>query len=139
MASWPELRAHIAARYTIALDGDRIVALDFRLPNGRTQRVSIAHHTLLDGSEDWAVVESAFAEKGSVDLDRVVSLAGTMVCGGIGLAGDMLTLRHAIPLANLEVNEFERPLLLVISSADELEFGPYRSRGVVKPRARDID
>ena len=44
-----------------------------------------------------------------------------MVCGGLALAGDNLTLQHAIRLVNLDVNEFERPLQLVMSSADELE------------------
>jgi hypothetical protein len=32
-----------------------------------------------------------------------------------------LIYRHAVPLANLDVNEFERPLELVTLAADRLE------------------
>jgi hypothetical protein len=121
LATWPELRSYIADRYTIAGEHNDVLALDFRLPNGRTQLVTIQHYTMLNGDEHWALVESAFAKVGAVDLHRAVSLVETMVCGGIAKAGDLLTLRHAIPLSNLDINEFERPLNLVTSSADELE------------------
>jgi hypothetical protein len=33
----------------------------------------------------------------------------------------VLTIRHAVPLANLNINEFERPLSLVTNTADQLE------------------
>lgn len=43
------------------------------------------------------------------------------VCGGIGTAGELVTVRHAAPLLNLDINELERPLLLVMTTADRLE------------------
>ena len=97
MASWPELREYIAAHCTMAGEPDDIVALDLRCPNGRTQLATITHVTLVNGAEHWAVIESVFAKVGAVDLNRAALLMATMVCGGIGVAEDRLTLRHAIP------------------------------------------
>ena len=35
--------------------------------------------------------------------------------------GDLVTFRHSLPLANLNINEFESPLALVTTTADRLE------------------
>ena len=44
-----------------------------------------------------------------------------MVCGGVAVINDVVIFRHSVPLANLDVNEFERPLHLVTMAADYLE------------------
>jgi hypothetical protein len=43
------------------------------------------------------------------------------MCGGIGATGELVTVRHAAPLVNMDINELERPLLLVTTTADRLE------------------
>ena len=52
---------------------------------------------------------------------RVWALAGPPAPGLVpGLSG-YVTLRHAVPLANVDANEFEVPMKLVLHSADVLE------------------
>lgn len=125
MASWSELRAYIANNYKVAEDIGRGVRMIFTFEDGRSQTVFVTRYELMDGAEEWAVLESPVGQLGVVNLERVVSEAGQMVCGGVGIfsevADPVVTLRHAIPLANLDVNEFERPLTLVTVSADQLE------------------
>ena len=41
--------------------------------------------------------------------------------GGISKVGDLITFRHSVPLADLQPSEFERPLQLVVGTADRLE------------------
>ena len=54
----------------------------------------------------------------SPDLQRALEKVGGVVCGGAAIASEHLLIRHAVPLANLNINEFERPLVLVTTTAD---------------------
>jgi hypothetical protein len=62
-----------------------------------------------------------FGRLDSVNLRGAVEALGETVCGGIGAWGEFVTVRHAAPLLNLDINELERPLFLVTSTADDLE------------------
>jgi len=59
---------------------------------------------MLDGTEEWVQTESSFGRLGSVDLHGAVQAMRETVCGGIGAA-----------------DEPERPLLLIMTTADYLE------------------
>jgi hypothetical protein len=122
MATWAQLKDYIRSNYRISDDYDDAIKLTFETDLGRTQSVLVRHVALLDGTEDWVAIESPFGELGQIDVAQAVRATDGMVCGGIGAAvGRFVTFRHAVPLANLDVNEFERPLLLVTSTADKLE------------------
>jgi hypothetical protein len=122
MANWEQLRQYIHSNYQVEEELPEAIKMVFELRGGRTQLVFVTHYSLMDGQEDWVVIESPFGELGRVDLGAAVAAAGNMVCGGVGLYKERyFTLRHAVPLANLDLNEFERPLRLIITSADSLE------------------
>jgi hypothetical protein len=122
MATWMQLRNYVHANYRISDDIGNGLKLEFRTTNGRTQLVFLSQHLLLDSTEEWVLIESPFGLIGEIDLARAATAVGTMVCGGIGVAFDkFVTLRHAVRLADLDVDEFERPLVLVTASADRLE------------------
>jgi hypothetical protein len=87
----------------------------------RSQIVMVWRVTLDDGAEEWLQIESPFAELGTVDLGRALQEVGQIVCGALAIVGNVLTIRHAAPLENLNINEFERPLGLVTNTADRLE------------------
>lgn len=97
--------------------------LQLIVPTGsnRSQVVYLWHRRLMKGTEDWLVIESPFAEVDDVDVTAVLEEAGNMPCGGIVIVGKYVVVRHAVPLVNLDVNEFSRPLELVTVSADRLE------------------
>jgi hypothetical protein len=120
MATWADLSAFIHSQYKVSSEKPGILGLAFET-GGRSQMVIITHHALMGGTEEWAQVESAFAQVGEVDLLRVIQEVGTKVVGALGMVDDLLTVRHALPLANLDINEIVRPLELVTSTADRLE------------------
>lgn len=121
MATWPDLKQYILANYKIAQDIGNGLKLQFGLEGGRSQLVFVTHYSLMDGREDWAVIDSPIGELGKVNLTQAVVAAGDMVCGGVSVLRELVTLTHAVPLANLDLNEFERPFSLLITSADRLE------------------
>jgi hypothetical protein len=57
-----------------------------------------------------------------VNLEAVLEYIGrTTVVGAAVIMGEHLTLRHSLPLVNLDINEFVDPLELVAGSAEYLE------------------
>jgi len=120
MASWNDLSAYVHRTYKIADENDNMIKLVFETGNLRSQVVVLWHLTLADG-EEWVQIESPFAELGSVNLGQALQHVGQTVCGGMALLGNMVTFRHSLPLDNLNINEFESPLILVTKTADDLE------------------
>ena len=121
MATWTELKDYVRAHYKIADEQSDMVKMVFGTGGLRSQVVLLVRQSLMDGTEDWVQIESPVADAKDVDLLRALKSVGQVVCGGAGMVEDLLTLRHAVPLANLDINEFERPLHLVTTTADRLE------------------
>jgi len=121
MATWENLAAYVRSNYKIADEQPKVIKLVFETGNLRSQTVLLWRMVLAGGAEEWVQIESAFGKLGAVDLHRALEMVSNMVCGGLGLVGELVTFRHAVPLLNLNINEFERPLALVTSTADELE------------------
>ncbi|HEY3139542.1 MAG TPA: hypothetical protein VGJ86_00340 [Acidimicrobiales bacterium] len=121
MADWRNFRAFVKSSYEVTQEETDMMQLIFATEGDRTQVVYLWHWVLRKGTEDWLAIESPFAELQAVDLEKVVVEAGGLACGGVVAVDDVLAVRHVLPLANLDINEFKRPLELVTSAADHLE------------------
>lgn len=121
MATWRDFKAFVKSGYNIEQEETDMLQLLMDANGGRSQVVYLWHRRLQKGTEDWLVIESPFAEVAEADLAAVLDRAGEMVCGGVVSIDGLAYFRHAVPLENLDVNEFERPLRLVTLSADRLE------------------
>jgi len=133
MATWDQLKAYIHDHWAGGEDtGDRIkLVLGMVDRQPRTQIVFISHHYAQD-SGDWAIIESPIgllerSPSGSlpgIDLVRAAREVGSTLSGGLGVLTHeprLVALRHAVPLRNMDPNEFEHPLFIVTGTADELE------------------
>lgn len=120
MASWSDVVRYVRANYTVADEQDGVIKMVFDVGDLRSQLVFLCQQTLRD-EEEWLQIESPFADVGTVDLQRVLEEVGDTVCGGAAIVAGHITFRHSVPLANLDINEFERPLMLVTTTADHLE------------------
>lgn len=121
MASWPELVNYVRSNYKVADAKPDMIKMIFSTGGLRSQVVLLWRQRLMDGAEEWVQIESPVGPVDGMDLRRVLQEVGDMVCGGAAIVGDLLLIRHSVPLANLDINEFERPLDLVTLTADELE------------------
>jgi hypothetical protein len=137
MARWADLVQFIRRNYEVV----RLAPEEIRIrihfgdqdvdDDGRAQIVIISRD-LLDttqpaladenGKSEWAQIVTPFAKVGQVDLEWVLSdLGDRTVVGGAAVMGEYLVLRHTVPLANLDLNEFVSPLELVAGSGEWLE------------------
>ena len=121
MATWSELAGYVRSNYKIADEKPNMIQMIFETGSLRSQIVFLWRQTLMNGDEEWLQIESPIAELGSVNLQKLLEEIGNVVCGGAAIASGHVTIRHAVPLANLNINEFERPLILVTTTADHLE------------------
>jgi hypothetical protein len=124
VADWRSFKALVKSTYRVSHERDDMLQLIVDTERGRSQVVYLWHRRLVKGTEDWLVIESPFAEVEEVSGDRLLDVlneAGELACGGIVVVGKFAVVRHAVPLVNLDVNEFNRPLELVTVAADRLE------------------
>ena len=121
MTTWSDLVSYVHNNYKIADERTDMIKLIFETEGLRSQVVILWHMTLGDGTEEWVQIESPFGELGSLDLTAAVQAVGNTVCGGMAVCGNLVTFRHSLPLDNLNINEFESPLALVTTTADQLE------------------
>ncbi len=121
MTTWQDLTTYVRSNYKIADEATDLIKLIFETSGLRSQMVLLTRQALMGGDEEWVQMSSPVASLGSVNLEAFLREAGNIVCGGAALDGDFLVIQHAAPRINLDINEFERPLGLVTSTADSLE------------------
>ena len=126
MTSWRDLATFIRQQYKVVRDEPDELRIRIRFQSDpeeeeRTQIVVIARE-VLDRRDEWIQIATPFARIDEVDVVTVLAEVGhTTVVGGVVAMGEYLVLRHSLPLANLDINEFVDPLALVTSSAEVLE------------------
>lgn len=121
MTTWNDLVEYVQNNYKITDQNPGMIKLVFETGNMRSQVVIVWHLTLSNSKEEWVQIESPFGELGALDLAEALKEIGSTVCGGMAVYGNLVTFRHSLPLANLNINEFESPLALVTTTADGLE------------------
>ncbi|MFN8018020.1 MAG: hypothetical protein U0P45_07835 [Acidimicrobiales bacterium] len=120
MASWNELRGFIQSNYKVAEDKGELLSMIFSVGE-RSQAVLIGLAKNQNTGEEWVQISSPIGPVATVDLEAASRAAFDWLCGGIVVVADMVYLHHAAPLANLDTNEFVRPLTVIVDGADQLE------------------
>jgi hypothetical protein len=121
VATWEDLLAFVRSEYQIIDETADELKILIEYEDGRSQVINIAHD-ILDEREDWVQVASVCGLVADVDLKRFLEEIGetSVVCGAV-IIGEHVVLRHALPLENLDINEFTDPLTFVADTADHLE------------------
>lgn len=122
MATWEDLATFIRTGYKVIDDsGDEIRILVEYDEDDRSQVIIICRE-VMDKKEEWVQIASVCGLASEVDLHKFLEEIGntTVVCGA-AIMDDHVILRHALPLENLDINEFLDPLTFVSDTADHLE------------------
>ncbi len=120
MATWNDLRGYVKLRYKVNELDEHTLQLLFHMPNERSQIILIGH-TVGPEDEDYAVLTSPFSQDLDLDWPHVLREMADHPFGGVVVMGDIAHVRHVVPLANLDLNEFEVPMQRVLEAADTLE------------------
>ena len=119
MASWDGLRNYIKSNYIVAMDELDVLGLDFRLENGRTQKVVVRRTAL--SSAEWIQILTPVCEEGDIAPREALIKSGEMIVGGLVLLDGTIYFRHSLPLKDLDIDEFEVPFHLAVGFGDRLE------------------
>lgn len=120
MANWKSMVAHIKSKYRVLEESEGLLALRFETVDGRDQIVFFQRGGN-DKIGEWAQVTSAIANYSAKTLEAACREAHGLLCGGITIIEDKIMLSDSIPLANLDANEIEQPLMAITFFADMLE------------------
>ncbi len=119
MASWDGLRNYIKSNYVVGMDELDMLGLDFRLDNGRTQKVIVRRMTLNGG--EWVQILTPVCEETDIAPRDALVKSGEMIVGGLVLIDGTIYFRHSLPLKDLDTDEFEVPFHLAVGFGDRLE------------------
>jgi hypothetical protein len=120
VATWSELKSFIRENLPVQEEKDALISVVVPAGKDRTQLVLIG----LGGNDsvgDWANIISPVGPLSAKNLEYVCREASKRVCGGIIVMGDRICVQDSFPLANLDINEFMAPLILVAGAADTFE------------------
>lgn len=119
MATWTDVINYVRARYEVLEETDGWLRFRLDTSEERTQQVAV-HHVPEGGA--WVEISSPVGRIDEIDPRRLLELAGTSVVGGAAVVAGVALLKHTMPLVDLSVREeFERPLALIVASADAFE------------------
>lgn len=121
MATWADLVTFMRTEYRVVrLEKDE-VRIEVEFDDERRQHV-IMQREVMDKREEWVQIVSPCGKAAEVNLPALLAHLGEgAVCGGAVIMGDYVVLRHSLPLANLDINEFVDPMTLIAGTADEVE------------------
>ena len=120
MTTWINVINYVRTRYEVLEETDSWLRFRMDTEENRTQQVSVHHVPGPDGPE-LIEISSPVGWADAVDLRRLLELAGTAL-GGAAVVDGVALIKHSVPLADLSIREeFERPLILVVTQADAFE------------------
>jgi hypothetical protein len=121
VTTWTDVINYVRTRYEVLEDTDGWLRFRLDADGGRTQQVAVHHVTEAEGAE-WVEISSPVGRAAEIDPRRLLELAGTCLVGGAAVVDGVALLKHAVPLADLSIQEeFEHPLKLVVTHADTFE------------------
>lgn len=121
MTTWTDVINYVRTRHEVLEDTGAWLRFRLECAGDRTQQVTLHHVPDLDGAE-WLEISSPVGRADAIDLRRLLELAGQSTIGAAAVVDGVALLKHSAPLEDLSVlDEFARPLELLVARADTLE------------------
>ncbi|MEV0676076.1 hypothetical protein AB0I60_06075 [Actinosynnema sp. NPDC050436] len=122
MTTWVNVINYVRSRYEVLEESESWLRFRLDAKGGRTQQVAV-HHVSDENGTAWLEISSAVGRADAVDHARLLELAGTSLVGGAAVVDGVALLKHTVLLEELGGvrDEFERPLTMLVASADAFE------------------
>ena len=120
MPTWHELHQHVRSKFTLATDDEDWFKLVWSYAEGRSQQITVSRFEFLD--QEWIEFRSYVCKETEMALRVALRKNEEFPLGALALDsdGDYLLI-HKARLADLDPDEFEMPLTMLASIADDLE------------------
>ena len=119
MPTFDEVREYAKSRYELSTDEEGRFSLVFEYETGRMQKVVVSRFEAMD--REWCDFASACCTRDQLDPETAVRRNWDFAVGALALEGDTYVIRYSIPLATMDLAEFELPLHVVARTSDRLE------------------
>jgi len=119
MPTFEEVREYAQGRYQLSDDGPERFSLVFEYETGRMQKVVVSRFEAMD--REWCDFASACCNREQLEPEAAVRRNWDFAVGALALQDDTYVVRYSIPLATMNLAEFELPLHVVARTADGLE------------------
>ncbi len=117
MVTWPDVRSFLAANFNIHTDNGDSIQLLFELEGMRSQFVQVWSMPY-----DMVWIVSPIGPVNEIDGNRLLALTGSIdVTAGVRVLGEMVVTLHAMPMADLSIDELLEPINRMMVCADALE------------------
>ena len=119
MATWADIQDHLRSKYTLCVDKEDLIGLDFECPDGRAQRILVSTFTALNKS--WVLFRSRVCERSRLDPEEALRNNAGFAVGFLALSEGFYELVYTAQLETLDIDELELPLHALTDTADQLE------------------
>jgi hypothetical protein len=121
VTTWTDVINYVRTRYEILEENDSWLRFRLSTKDDRTQQVAVHHLPATDGP-DLIEISSPVGWADKIDLRRLLDLAAGAPIGGAAVVDGVALLKHTVPLSDLSIHdEFEHPLTVLVTHADEFE------------------
>ncbi len=119
LQTWEDVRAYLNRKYVIATSEPTWLRLLWSFPagDGNTLLQAVEVTTVEAHGGTWLRLLSVLAQRSEIDLERCLRLNHDLVVTGISLHGDLLLIRHHLPLPLSSPDELDRMVELVPRAA----------------------
>lgn len=119
MPTWPEVQSYVRNKYKLFKDEPEKFAVMFKENETRSQIIWV--RPFKSYNQDFLEFKSYFCKESEMTPLVGMRKNAEVTLGFIALVGEHYALLWNVPMKNMDVEEFDLPLNVVASRADELE------------------
>lgn len=119
MTTWSDVQKHMRSKYKLQDDHPDMMSMVWLYDDGRSQKIIVRRYDAAD--REMVEFKSAFAKKGDVDAETMLSDNSKLPLATVALSGDVYLVVYNALLDNLVLDDFDFCLSRVAAVADTLE------------------
>ena len=120
MPSWNDLKTYAREEFSLRTEEEDGFSILFALPNGRDHLVRVRRFTAFE--EDWVEFSAPVCRVHEMAPVTALKKNAQFVIGALAIRGEHYLLLHNAPLGTMDSEEFMKPLLVLATEGDRMEF-----------------
>ncbi len=119
MPTWAEVKEYARSKYDLADDNENSFKLVWEYGNNRLQQIVVSRFEAME--REWCDFASPACKREELVAETALQKNYGFALGALCLDGDVYIVRYSTQMATMDLDEFELPLHVVASTADQIE------------------